>query len=43
MEDIDPILEKIARQGIQSLTRDEREKLDRASALKRSQRTPSSF
>jgi membrane associated rhomboid family serine protease len=38
MEDIDPILEKISRSGIQSLTREEKSKLDRVSALKRSQR-----
>jgi membrane associated rhomboid family serine protease len=38
MEDIDPILQKISRTGIQSLTREEKEKLDRVSALKRSQR-----
>ncbi len=38
MEDIDPILEKIARHGIQSLTRLEKEKLDRVSELKRRQR-----
>ena len=39
MEDIDPILEKIARHGIQSLSRDEKEKLDRVSELKRKQRS----
>ena len=38
MEDIDPILEKIARHGIQSLSREEKQKLDRVSALKRSQK-----
>ncbi len=38
MEDIDPILQKISRSGMQSLTREEKEKLDRVSALKRSQR-----
>ena len=39
MEDIDPILEKIARHGIQSLSREEKEKLDRVSELKRRQRS----
>ena len=37
MEDIDPILEKISRTGIQSLTAEEKSKLDRVSALKRDQ------
>ena len=35
MEDIDPILHKIGREGIQSLTRDEKRKLDRVSEMKR--------
>jgi len=38
MEDIDPILEKIARHGIQSLSREEKQKLDRVSELKRRKR-----
>ena len=38
MEDIDPILEKIARHGIQSLSREEKQKLDRVSELKRRNR-----
>jgi membrane associated rhomboid family serine protease len=38
MTDIDPILEKISRHGMQSLTREEKEKLDRVSELKRNRR-----
>jgi len=38
MENIDPILEKIARQGIQSLTQSEKETLDQVSEMKRRQR-----
>ncbi len=38
MVDIDPILEKISRHGMQSLTRDEKEKLNRVSEMKRRQR-----
>lgn len=38
MEDIDPILQKISQLGIQSLTREEKSRLDLVSALKRSQR-----
>lgn len=35
MEDIDPILQKIGREGMESLTRDERKKLERVSEMKR--------
>jgi membrane associated rhomboid family serine protease len=35
MEDIDPILQKIGREGMDSLTRDERRKLERVSEMKR--------
>jgi membrane associated rhomboid family serine protease len=35
MEDIDPILQKIGREGIHSLTREEKRKLDRVSEMKR--------
>jgi membrane associated rhomboid family serine protease len=35
MVDIDPILKKISQHGIQSLSRDEKEKLEKASELKR--------
>jgi hypothetical protein len=35
MEEIDPILHKIGRDGIQSLTREEKRKLDRVSEMKR--------
>ncbi len=38
MDDIDPILEKIARHGMQSLSHEEKEKLDRVSELKRRNR-----
>jgi hypothetical protein len=35
MEDIDPILRKIGAQGIDSLTRAERKRLDEVSAMKK--------
>jgi hypothetical protein len=38
MVDIDPILQKISREGIQALTREEKEKLDRVSEMKRRRR-----
>lgn len=38
MVDIDPILKKISQHGIQSLSKDEKEKLEKASELKRKQK-----
>lgn len=39
MVDIDPILKKISQTGMQSLTKDEKEKLEKASELKRQQKS----